>query len=69
MSNFEANHGAVVIGFAKPLYGLKPYQGFESLPLRQTCNKYAPFGHLTSAGLATFANPKATLDTFSTPGR
>jgi hypothetical protein len=23
-----------LIWFAKPLYGLKPYQGFESLPLR-----------------------------------
>ena len=34
MSDFEASHGGAGVGFAKPLYGLKPYQGFESLPLR-----------------------------------
>jgi len=39
MLDFEASQSEIVPGFAKPLYGLKPYQGFESLPLRHIiCN-------------------------------
>ncbi len=39
MLDFEASLSEIVPGFAKPLYGLKPYQGFESLPLRHIiCN-------------------------------
>jgi hypothetical protein len=34
MFDFGANHSGEAARFAKPLYGLKPYQGFESLPLR-----------------------------------
>ena len=35
MFDFGANQSGETARFAKPLYGLKPYQGFESLPLRQ----------------------------------
>ena len=47
--------------FAKPLYGLKPYQGFESLPLRQI-NHLADFTRFsppaTTAESAESTEPK-----------
>jgi hypothetical protein len=39
MFDFGASHSSKTARFAKPLYGLKPYQGFESLPLRQNAVK------------------------------